>query len=269
MQPVLCGDTYKSITKELDAFYVANAVLSKSELLLEYVKGLSPEINNSQLRQAELVYLLFAGPDCPIKYDTVNDYWHVYDGYWHTEGNTMYKAKLYFQTDLVSALRQVARTALADSTFAPVESEGKEHFRMTFLNKMVQSLECKDSVEKTIRECTIFFSTEQVYDQQPLIFQLSNCVLDLRTNTFRKGGPSDLTSRRSPIVVPDVWLRDPSLMDSQPEGIRQRAWDILWFIFGRDGDQHPLDQADILGDQDEANFLHPLNYRRACLKASR
>ena len=256
IQPVPGGDASKSITHELDEFRLANAAVSKSELLLKYVEGLSPEINNSQLLQAQLVYLFFAGSDCPIKYDTGKDYWHVYDAYWHTEGNTMSKATLYFQTDLLTTMRQVVRIALADNVFPPVGEQGKEHLRMVFLNKMVQSLECKDSIDKIVRECTIFFSNEQVYDQQPLIFQLHNCVLDLRTNTFRKGNPSDLTSRRSPIIVPDAWLRDPSLIDIQSEENRHRAWDILWSIFCRDGDQHPLDQADILGDQDENNFLY-------------
>ena len=53
--------------------------LSKIEMLLEYVKSRKAEINNSQLLQAEPVYLLFAGDECPIKYDAEEDKWHVWE----------------------------------------------------------------------------------------------------------------------------------------------------------------------------------------------
>ena len=73
---------------------------------------------------------------------------------------------------------------------------------MTFLRKMVESLECRESVEKIIKESTVFFTNEQEYDANPVVFQLVNCVLDLLTNTFRKGRPSDLTTRYNTITVP-------------------------------------------------------------------
>ena len=229
--------------------------MSKPDCQLEYLKGLDQDINNSQLLQAELVYLFFAGESCPINYNTAKDYWHVYDLFWHTMGNTFTKVELYFQTDLLQALRAVKQKAIQENVFPPSSpDDDSEHPRLNFVSKMVATLECKESVEKLMKECAIFFSEEQMYDTQSRLFQLSNCVLDLNKNVFRKGQPSDLTSRRSPVVIPEEWLKDPSKMEKASESVRQKAWDILWSIFGRDAEQHELDHADKLGDQDATNF---------------
>ena len=94
-----------------------------------------------------------------------------------------------------------------------------------------------------------------MYDANPDIFQLFNCVVDLQTNTIRKGTPADRTSRRSQIVIPEAWLKDPSLIDAGSAAMCQEAWDIIWSMFtrGEDGQPHPLDEVETLGDQDVNN----------------
>ena len=186
-----------------------NAALEKAALILKYVRNLDAGINNSQLLNAELVYLFFAGAECPINYNTIKDYWHVWDRRWHTTGNTLTKAKLYYQTDFLTCLRQVVRTAVTGNVF-PAGADDKEHFRLTFLNKLVASVESRKSVEEIMKESAIFFAKEQHYDMEGMLFQLENCVADLRTNTFRKGIPSYLTSKCSKIHVPEKWLKKPS-----------------------------------------------------------
>ena len=168
----------------------------------------------------------------------------------------MSKAKLYFQTDLLQSVRLVVQEAVRDNVFPPVGEDNHEHLRMTFLKKMVVALECKDSVEKLVKECTIFFAQEQTYNAKPFIFQLYNCIVDLETNTFRLGRPSDLTSRRSTIVVPEKWLKNPGNIEKEAEPMRQLAWKICWSVFSREGEQHRLDHAEVLGDQDEINFQY-------------
>jgi hypothetical protein len=79
--------------------------------------------------------------------------------------------------------------------------------------------------------------------------------LDLKLNAFRNGKPSDMTCRSSPVAIPDTWLKDPSLIDTDSKTVREAAWAIVWSIFERDDQFHPDDHFDILGDQDEANFM--------------
>ena len=107
MQAVPDQHQAKTITADLDAFIRNNAGLGRVDLILHYVRNLGDDINNSQLLAAELVYLFFADAECPINYNASSDYWHVWDGRWHTTGQTISHVKLYFQTDLLQAMRQV------------------------------------------------------------------------------------------------------------------------------------------------------------------
>ena len=82
-------------------------------------------------------------------------------------GNTFTKVELYFQTDLLQALRAVKQKAIQENVFPPSSpDDDSEHPRLNFVSKMVATLECKESVEKLMKECTIFFSKEQMYDTQ-------------------------------------------------------------------------------------------------------
>ena len=74
-----------------------------------------------------------------------------------------------------------------------------------------------DNVDKLIKECTVFFSKELIFDQSPFLFQCSNCVVDLEQNIFRLGRPSDLTSKRSKVVVPEAWLKDVNKLETESE----------------------------------------------------
>jgi hypothetical protein len=260
MTPINKEDQAVKVEKHLDEFITANPTLSKRDLLLQYVVTLNASVNNSQLLQAELLYLYFSGVNCPLNFNPNDDYWHVYTTFWNTTGHTMNKVKEYMQSDFLSDLRQVLADAKARNVFPPQE-DGEDHFRMAFLNKFIMALECREALEKIIKESAIFFSKEQVYDTKPHIVQLVNCVLDLLTGTFRKGLPSDLTSRRSNITIPENWLQTPSLIDTAGDKCRSFAWDIIWSIFskGEDGEAHANDQVETLGEQDEINFMYFLH----------
>ena len=84
----------------------------------------------------------------------------------------------------------------------PCDEDGNAHPRQAFLDKTVAALECQQSVEKIIRECCMYFDREPIFDMDPMIFQLQNCVVDLATNTIRRGRPSDMTSKCSPVTIP-------------------------------------------------------------------
>jgi hypothetical protein len=100
----------------------------------------------------------------------------------------------------------------------------------------------------------MFFALDIIFDDYPDTMQLRNCVVDLASNTFRYGKPSDLTSRCSNILVPEDWLTSPEIIDEKSATIRAAAWSIVWSIFRREGPHHPDDLVDLLGDQDQQNF---------------
>ena len=56
---------------------------------------------------------------------------------------------------------------------------------MAFIDKTVATIESREGVEKIIKESAMFFSRRGVFDVDPMVFQLENCLLDLHTNTFR------------------------------------------------------------------------------------
>ena len=118
----------------------------------------------------------------------------------------------------------------------------------------------------------MYFDREVKFDANPDLFQLSNCVLDLKSNAFRRAVANDFCLRSSTIAIPENWLTNPSVINSESQAFRTRAWDIVWSMFKRcsceDGQcdeqcacpYHPDDNFESLGDQDEANFeyLHKL-----------
>ena len=121
---------------------------------------------------------------------------------------------------------------------------------------MMDALGKREGVEPLMKEACMMFwpGADPVFDAKPMIFQLENCVVDLEKNIFRYGAPTDMTGRCAPITIPQKWLDDPSKIGEEGKAHRQRAWDIVWRIFERNGPFHPHDHYDELGDQDVANF---------------
>eukprot|EP00959_Pyramimonas_sp_CCMP1952_P139382 2917049-Pyramimonas_sp.AAC.1 len=65
----------------------------------------------------------------------------------------------------------------------------------------------------------MLFDGEAAFDLDPFLFQLSNCAIDLRSDTARPGRPTDATSPRGPI------LRAPEAGGRETEGGRaMRGW---------------------------------------------
>ena len=57
-----------------------------------------------------------------------------------------------------------------------------------------------------------------------------------------------------PITIPEEWLADPSLIESQSKPYCESVWDVTWSMFARNGEHHPEDHAEELGDRDFGNF---------------
>ncbi|CAK0856137.1 unnamed protein product [Prorocentrum cordatum] len=114
----------------------------------------------------------------------------------------------------------------------------------------------------------MLFDGEAAFDLDPYLFQLSNCVVDLRSNTIRPGRPTDMTSLRSPIRVPQRWLQNSDLVESESASDRQRSWSILRSLYKREGDHHPDDCAEELGDADAENFQHMMHLQARLLEGT-
>jgi phage/plasmid-associated DNA primase len=164
-------------------------------------------------------------------------------------------------------MREVKRKVISEGTFktertrASEEGVGKsaKHPRETFICDMVVTLEKKEHVEKLIKESQIFMEKEATFDMNPDLFQLDNCVLDLITNSFRAGRPSDMTMRASAIRIPPEWLEDKSLISQQSFEQRKLAWSIVWSIYVGQGMVHPHDHFEELGNRDAENFHYLMN----------
>lgn len=235
-----------SIAREVDDFMQAHThIQDKSELILMYLVGLGDDVDNTQLLQAQLSYMFFRGPECPILYDLNTDSWFAWKYKWGSSAANLNRVKVFFQTEFLRVMRKVNQLSQGRNSFP--SQDGQEHPRATFINKLVASLCCREAVEKIVKEASMFFAIEAEFDMKPDILQLDNCVADLKLNCFRLGKPSDMTKRSSPVRVPVKWLKTPALIETEGADMRARAWATVWSIFKRDGEFHPDDRADILG----------------------
>ena len=94
------------------------------------------------------------------------------------------------------------------------------------------------------------------FDLNPDLFQLQNCVIDLQTNSIRYGRPADMCSRASQIAILREWLADPRVTEDASRRYGTTA--VVWSMFKRNGDFHPLDAYEEIGDQDTMNFHYLL-----------
>ena len=157
------------------------------------------------------------------------------------------RIKQKFQQELLPAMREVLGSAQLYLSECNSTIE--------FIQKTIAALSCREHVIRIINETGMFFDDSVEFDTNPDLFQLSNCILDLKTNSFRRGLPSDMCRRASPVQIPEEWLRNPQKLQDESAEARQQAWRIMWSIFNRVGEHHPDDMVGELGDQDGANFL--------------
>ena len=189
------GAAKPKISDAVDVFLERNdTIADKAELMLKYVQELSASVDNSQLLQAEIAYMCFKGPQCPLLYHASTERWCSWEEYWRPACANLTRVKVYFQTNLLQTLRRVIELAVNRDIF-PNTEDGEEHFRRAFLKKAAINLVATESCLKVIRECQSFFLQDGEFDMNAYILQLQNCVVDLRTDDFRRNQPSDLTSR--------------------------------------------------------------------------
>lgn len=231
-----------------------------------YIRNLPPDTNMTQLVQARLAYLIFQGESCPIFYSATYECWYAWDQYWRPCKNGLGRIKTHFQTTFHQAMRAIATRAKTEKVSPPVGEDAEPNPRQVFLDKTVAALECRETVDKIIRESSMPFDREPVFNMNPMLFQRRNAVVDLALNVIRESRPSDMTSRASNIEIPVAWLANDDLIEKESEVRRARAWEIVWSVYRRVGEPHPDDHFAELGEQDQASFMHMMHLHARILE---
>ena len=145
-----------SLTLDLDQFLSRlPAGVSRETAILRYVLSVPETHGNSQMLEAQVAYLYFAGDLCPLFYDPAFDVWYVWNQYWKTSKNSMTRVRVYFQTSLLNGIRSVVSLARAGNHL-PKDQNGEDHYRMTFLLDYIRALTNQQSADKVVRESSMF-----------------------------------------------------------------------------------------------------------------
>ena len=99
----------------------------------------------------------------------------------------------------------------------------KKHRKMECIEKFLEDLGTDKSLISILHQSAMFFMREVRFDANPDLFQLKNCVLDLRTNTFVQTKAEHMCLRCSDLTIPPRWLRDPSLIEAESANDGRRS----------------------------------------------
>ena len=113
VNPVPAGLPRRSLRENVTTFLEKGPKYpSPEENLFHYLRTRDGTTNLSQLLGAELAYLCFQGPDCPLLYSAKEETWYVYDQYWRAQ--SLAGPKVLFQTVLLQVLKRAVAIASMD-----------------------------------------------------------------------------------------------------------------------------------------------------------
>ena len=231
---------------------------NKETQVLEYIRSQPESSPNCSKLTASILRLYYSSgdpDDTPIIYVPVRG-WFVYDTHWVEQGEEKIQLYQLLQTDFLDVVTRVKNIASRMNLFKPLRC-GKVHPRRKYLVELESSLSNSRSLSDIAYESRPYFLRRGPMDEDPMLLQLKNGTLDLRTNSIRQSCPKDYLTKCSNVYVPD-YAKD-GRNSSEPESAstyRKMAYDFLWSIFrpGPDGKPHPYDHSSVLGNQDEENF---------------
>ena len=219
-----------SLTKELDVLAASWIGHPKPDLMLAYLAQLSSDANLSGLAKADMAYLFFAGVTAPpLIYNAEYEVWYVWAKRWSVSKGNLTRVKAKFQQEFLPCMVSTLREALRRQLFPKVNDE--EHPKITFLRSIIGDLNSATGVLRIVKEAAMYFDKDIKFDCDPDIWQFDNCVLDLKTNAFRRVRASDMCLRRSHLSIPEEWLLNPSVIEQVSMPMRERAWTVMWSLF--------------------------------------
>jgi hypothetical protein len=172
MQPVPQQDDH-SITKEIDDWMRNNPNNIKAYMMLNYVRSLHQDVDLSQLLMAKLAYMCFSGNENRLIYDAQLECWWLFEKRWYQSKGKFSRVKAMFQRELLPLMFTVVQVAQTHNVFPVID--GDVHPRLEFLQNMVTTLSNAQKVQCLITESAMFFDRQYAFDENPDLFQLTNC----------------------------------------------------------------------------------------------
>ena len=256
--PLAEPPTVPSVLSPVLEFYNDNRNLSKTSLLLEYIKKYPEPSPNSTKLSAHALRLFFAEEDpaeVPLLY-VPHRGWFVYNACWREQGEEKIDLTQLLQTRFLSCVVDVRATAARNNIFK--QSRGGDiHPRRKFLIDLELTLSSARHMRDLIHEIRPYFLRTEPMDANPMLLQLANATLDLRSNTIRRSAPGDYLTKMSTVVVPEYAKAGINVEEpAEARTNREWAYSFLWSIFRPcpSGKPHPYDHESILGPQDDSNF---------------
>ena len=232
----------------------------KETQLMEYIRSQPETSPNCSKMAASLLRLYYSSDDpgdTPIIYVAARG-WFVYDGHWVEQADERIQLYQLLQTDFLDVITKVKNMASRMNLFKPLRC-GKIHPRRKFLLDLESNLSNSRSLADIAYESRPYFLRTGPMDADPMLLQLKNGTVDLRTNSIRQSSPKDYLTKCSNVYVPDyakggVDSREPE----SASGDRKTAYDFLWSIFrpDADGKPHQYDHSNAIGDQNKENFKY-------------
>lgn len=259
-QPLLPAVDTPTLSAAIVRFHDKHSQAAKPSMMLEYIKEYPDTAPNSRKFSAELMRLFFTETDpdlCPLVYVPIRG-WFVYQSRWIEQGDEKLQITQLLQMGFLTAVSQIKSLVSRLNIFKP-SRDGKMHQRKKFILDLELSLSSARHISELLYEARPYFLRTLPMDSDPMLLQLQNATVDLRTNTIRESRPGDYLTRASSISVPDYAMEGSSI-DEPPDAVSNREWayNFIWSIFqpGIDGAPHPYDKYDELGDQNAANFRY-------------
>ena len=257
-QPITRNITTSSILQPLVAFKTSSVFDSKEEELVQYMKEVPEAFPNTRKFSCSLIWMFFTCPrslKSRIAY-TQEKGWLVYNGYWKTQGDEMMDLIVILQTEFLKCLQDSRGLVVSRNCFKNL-SNGEMHPRKRHLFELEVAVSSASKCIQLAADLRPYFLTEAEMDSDPMVLQLQNATVDLRSNTIRDSRPGDWTSKISQVRVPEYALPGAKDTTEPPEEKleRERATDFIWSVFRPDpsGKSHHLDAAGALGPQDRQN----------------
>ena len=188
-------------------FYNANKIMANTILLLEYLEQYPDAAHNSKNLETQLRRLFFEEEDSGdfhLLYIPQSE-WFVYNGYWKEHAEVKIDLTQLLQTSFLGCVFDVRATA-ARLNVAKQSRGGAMRPRRKYLFDIGLPLSSAENMAELVREIRPYFLRNEPMGAIPMLLQLDNARLDLKTNRIRTSFPADYLTKMSNVVAPR--LRD-------------------------------------------------------------
>ena len=155
----------------------------------------------------------------------------VYNGYWKEQAEEKIDLTQLLQTSFLCCVFDVRATAARLNVFKKRRG-GDVHPRREFLFGLELTLSSAKHMAEIVREIRPYFLRIEPMGANPMLLQIANATIDLKTNRIRKSCTGDYLTKMPNVVAQDYAMEgsdsgEPIIERSH----RERAYSFLWSIF--------------------------------------